>query len=105
VLRWVTTGGLLDSGRLPVITAFAGVGLAVACARWRRDERGRGLVVVLGLSLLLSLGRATFGPLADLLPGSSDIFFRRFMMGVQLAALLLAGVGLVWCARMILMRL
>ena len=34
----------------------------------------------------------------SLIPGSGDIFFRRFMMGVQLAALLLAGRGAAWCA-------
>jgi hypothetical protein len=43
--------------------------------------------------LLLSFGRATFGDLVDVIPGSGDIFFRRFAMGVQLAALLLAGRG------------
>ena len=53
------------------------------------------------LYLLLSFGRATFGSLVDLLPGSGDIFFRRFEMGVQLACLLLAGGGAAWCARML----
>ena len=45
------------------------------------------------MSLLLSFGRTTFGGLTTLLPGSNDIFMRRFMMGVQLAGLLLAGRG------------
>ncbi len=34
-----------------------------------------------------------------MIPGSGDIFFRRFMMGVQLAAVLLAGRGADWSAR------
>jgi hypothetical protein len=51
--------------------------------------------------LLLAFGRTTFGSLVDVLPGNSDIFFRRFMMGVQLAALLLAGIGAAWSARVV----
>jgi hypothetical protein len=48
--------------------------------------------------LLFAFGRTTFGPLVDVVPGSADLFFRRFMMGVQLAALLLAGRGAAWLA-------
>jgi Bacterial membrane protein YfhO len=48
--------------------------------------------------LLFSFGRTTFGSLVDVIPGSADLFFRRFMMGVQLAALLLAGRGAAWLA-------
>jgi len=93
VLGWLASGQLLDHGRIPVITAFAAVGLVLAFMRWRDDPTGRALVVVLGGCLLLSFGRTTFGSLVDLIPGSADIFFRRFMMGAQLAALLLAGHG------------
>ena len=59
------------------------------------------MIVVFVACLLLSFGRATFGSLVDAIPGSADIFFRRFMMGIQLAALLLAGGGAAWCGRMI----
>ncbi len=93
VLSWLATGGLLDAGRLPVVTVLAGAGLVACIVRFRRDERGRVLVVLLAMSLLLSSGRTTFGALVDALPGSTDLFLRRFMMGVQLASLLLAGVG------------
>ena len=99
VLRWLATGQLLDHGRIPVLTAIAAVGLGVACLRWRADPGSRALIVVLAVCLLLSFGRATFGSLTDVIPGSGDIFFRRFMMGVQLAALLLAGGGAAWCGR------
>lgn len=94
VLVWLLSGQLLDYHRLPVVTVFAAVGLALACARLRTDANARALLVVLAVSLLLSFGRATFGVLVDVIPGSSDIFFRRFMMGVQLTALILAGAGL-----------
>ena len=105
VLGWLVSGQLLDAGRVPVITVFAGIGLLVACRRWRSDANSRALVVVFAACLLLSFGRATFGSLVDLIPGSSDIFFRRFMMGTQLAGLLLAGVGAAWCAQAVWKRL
>ena len=93
VLGWLASGQLLDHGRIPVITAFAGIGLALALVRWRDDPAGRALVVALAGCLLLSFGQTTFGPLVNIIPGSGDVFFRRFMMGAQLAALLLAGRG------------
>jgi hypothetical protein len=101
VLGWLVSGQLLDHGRLPVVTLFAGLGLALACARCMRDANARALVAVLAVGLLLSFGRTTFGALVDVIPGHSDIFFRRFMMGVQLAALLLAGRGAAWSAGVI----
>lgn len=100
VLSWLVTGQLLDAGRLPVVTVLAGIGVARAVARWRGDELGRALVVAFAGCLVLSFGRTTFGSLVDAVPGHGDIFFRRFMMGAQLASLFLAGVGLAWCARL-----
>ena len=100
VLSWLVSGQLLDAHRLPILTLAAGIGLALAFLRWRADENGRALFVAFAACLLLSFGRTTFGALADAVPGSSDIFFRRFMMGIQLAALLLAGTGAAWSARL-----
>ena len=99
LLGWLVTGQLLDHGRLPVVTAFAVIGLVLACTRCRGDPALRALVVLLAGCLLLSFGRTTFGALVGVIPGSGDIFFRRFMMGVQLAALLLAGDGAAWAGR------
>jgi hypothetical protein len=98
VFGWLGSGQLLDNGRVPVVTAFAAIGLVLAVRRWRADPSSRALLVALAGCLVLSLGRATFGSLVTVIPGSGDIFFRRFMMGVQLAALLLAGRGAAWCA-------
>ena len=98
VLGWLASGQLLDHGRIPVVTAFAAIGLALALARRRADPGSRALVVALAACLLLSFGRATFGSLVGVIPGAGDIFFRRFMMGVQLAALMLAGRGAAWSA-------
>jgi hypothetical protein len=98
VLDWLVSGQLLDHGRLPVVTVFAALGLAVAWLAWSSVAEARALLVALGVCLLFAFGRATFGPLVDVIPGSADLFFRRFMMGVQLASLLLAGRGAAWLA-------
>jgi hypothetical protein len=98
VLDWLFTGQLLDSGRLPVITVLAAVGLALAWLAWSTDASARALLAALAVCLLFAFGRTTFGSLVDVIPGSADLFFRRFMMGVQLAALLLAGRGAAWLA-------
>src|SRR6516225_4727333 len=90
VLDWLVSGQLLDHGRLPVVTVFAALGLALAWLAWSSDADAR--------AVLFAFGRTTFGPLAGVIPGSADLFFRRFMMGVQLAALLLAGQGAAWLA-------
>ena len=105
VLYWLASGQLLDHGRLPVVTAFMALGFGLAWLAWSSDANARALLVALGVCLLLSFGRTTFGPLVDVVPGSADIFFRRFMIGVQLSALLLAGRGAAWaaagCARLL----
>jgi hypothetical protein len=98
VLDWLVTGQLLDSGRLPVVTVLAALGLALAWLAWSSDSDARALLTALAVCLLFAFGRTTFGSLADVIPGSADIFFRRFTMGVQLAALLLAGQGAAWLA-------
>jgi hypothetical protein len=98
VLDWLFTGQLLDSGRLPVITVLAALGFALAWLAWSSDAGSRVLLVAFGICLLLAFGRTTFGSLVNVIPGSADLFFRRFMMGVQLAALLLAGRGAAWLA-------
>jgi hypothetical protein len=109
VIQWLVTGQLLDHGRLPVITVIAALGFALAWLRWSSDPDGRALLIALAVCLVLAFGRTTFGSLVDLIPGSRDLFFRRFMMGVQLAALLLAGRGAAWlagrCARRLRARI
>jgi hypothetical protein len=100
VLGWLVTGRILDSGRIPVITILAGIGLVACAVRWRRDPKSRALVAVFATSLVLFIGKASLGFLVDLLPGSRDIFFRRFIIGVQLSGVLLAGVGVVVVGRL-----
>jgi hypothetical protein len=98
VLGWLISGQLLDHGRLPVITILAAVGFGLAWLGWSSDVDGRGLLIALAICLLLAFGRTTFGSLVDVIPGSPDLFFRRFMMGIQLVALMFAGRGGWWLA-------
>jgi hypothetical protein len=98
VLDWLVSGQLLDHGRLPIVTGFAALGFGLAWLAWSSDADARALLAALAVCLLFAFGRTTFGSLVDLIPGSADLFFRRFMMGAQLAALLLAGRGAAWLA-------
>jgi hypothetical protein len=98
VLDWLISGQLLDHGRLPIVTVLAAVGFGSAWLAWSSDANARALLTALAVCLLFAFGRTTFGSLIDLIPGSADLFFRRFMMGVQLVALLLAGRGAAWLA-------
>ena len=105
ILAWLFSGQIFDADRLPVVTVLAGFGLVIAIARWRRDEPSRAILLAGGLSLLLFFGRPTLGPLIDLLPGGSNLFLRRYIMGVHLAGIYLAGVGGWWLVGFLRRRL
>lgn len=98
VLDWLVSGQLLDDGRWPVITVCAALGFGLAWLAWSSAAEARALLVALAVCLVLAFGRTTFGSLVDVIPGGADLFFRRFMMGAQLALLLLAGRGAAWLA-------
>ena len=94
VMTWLVTGQLFDAASLPRgHRPGRGRPRGRAWPLAHRRPTGRALVALLVMSLLLSFGRTTFGGLTVLLPGSKDIFMRRFMMGMQLAGLYLAGHG------------
>jgi hypothetical protein len=93
VMSWLVSGQVFDAHRFPVVTVLVALGVLVCLRRWHTFSSGRALVALLCMSLLLCFGRTTFGGLTVLLPGSKDIFMRRFMMGAQLAGLYLAGIG------------
>jgi Bacterial membrane protein YfhO len=101
MLSWLFTGHLYDDGRWPVVTVLIAVGIGFSIWRWRSFTAGRALVLIWLVTLVISFGRTTFGSLYDIVPGSSDIFIRRFEMGVQLSGLLLAGIGLVFLGRFV----
>ena len=98
-LIWLFTGQVFDAKRaLPIITITVIIGGALAVVRWRKNALTRGLLALFVTSLLLSFGSTTWGTLAYLVPAHADLYFRRFVMGSQLAGLYLAGTGvvLVW---------
>jgi hypothetical protein len=93
---WLFTGRVFDARHaVPAITVAVLLGAALAIVSWRREPLMRALVALFVASLLLSFGPTTWGPLADLVPGHADLYFRRFMMGSQLAGLYLAGLAIV----------
>jgi Bacterial membrane protein YfhO len=102
VLDWLVTGRLYDDGRIPVVTILLATGIVVCIARWRSNVAGRALLSIWFVTLVMTFGRTTFGGLYDIIPGSSDVFIRRFQMGVQLSGILLAGVGAVFLGRWLL---
>ena len=87
---------------MPVITILVAVGIGVCIARWRSFVAGRALVVIWVVTLSCRSGARPSGSLYDIVPGSSDIFIRRFQMGVQLSGILLAGIGLVFLGQLVL---
>jgi len=93
VMRWAVSGELFDRWRFPTLTILLAIGLLVALWRFRREPRARALLGVLLVSLLLFFGRPTIGPVLDLLPGSGDLFLRRYIFGVHLAGLYLIALG------------
>jgi hypothetical protein len=95
-LRWLFTGQVFDAKRaLPIITIAVLIGVALAVVRWRQNPLTRGLLVLFVTSLLLSFGSTTWGTLVYLVPAHADLYFRRFVMGSQLAGLYLAGTAIV----------
>lgn len=99
ILGWLVTGKIYDYGRFPIVTILVAIGLIVCLARFRIDERARAIVGVWVLSLLLYFGRPTLGPVLNLLPGNSNLLFQRYIMGVQLAGIFLAGIAVISLAR------
>ncbi len=102
MLSWLIHGRLYDAGRFPIVTVLVGIGIVVCLYRWRTSVAGRALVTIWVVTLLMSFGRTTFGSLYDILPGSSDVFIRRFQMGVQLSGILLAGIAVAFVGQLVL---
>ena len=99
ILGWLVKGEIYDDGRFPIVTILVGIGLIVCVSRFRKDERARAVVGVWVLSLLLFFGRPTLGPILNRLPGNGSLLFPRYIMGVQLAGIFLAGIAVFSLAR------
>jgi Bacterial membrane protein YfhO len=101
VLSWLVTGQIFDWNRLPVVTLLVAAGLVACLVMSRSGARALALPGAFVASLFLFFGRATWGPLADLLPGGQDLLFHRFISGVHLAGILIAGVGMTATASLV----
>jgi hypothetical protein len=99
ILGWLFAGQIFDFGRWPVVSLLVAAGFLVCVTRFRRDETSRALIGFTLLSLVIFFGRPTLGPLLKLLPGNGDLFLHRFLMGVQLGGIWMAGVGAAWLGR------
>jgi hypothetical protein len=93
VLSWLFTGGVFDGTKGVAVTAAALTGFAACTIGWRRQDAARPILVIGLASMILCFGRTTFGALADVVPASHDVFFRRFMLGLQVAGVLAVAVA------------
>ena len=91
IATWLVTGDLFDHARLPVLTLLVAAGVAAA-VRWR-DRTAALAIALLAVWLVLWSGRTSLGALADLLPFSHGLHVHRFVGGVDVAAVLLIGLG------------
>jgi hypothetical protein len=98
VLGWLVRGEIYDHHRWPVVTMLVAIGIVVAARRARREVLYRAILGFWLLSLILFIGRPTFGAAFDALPGQNDLFLPRFIMGVHLGGLFLAGIAIAWLA-------
>ncbi|MEA2487520.1 MAG: hypothetical protein QOF16_1174, partial [Actinomycetota bacterium] len=101
VLSWLVHGALYDDGHFPIVSILLAIGLVVCVVRFRSDERARALLLAWLAFMVLFFGRPTLGRALKLLPGSQELLFRRFVGGVHLAGILIAGVGLAYVVRLL----
>ena len=93
VLQNLFSGNLFDLNRIPVLTILVFVGICICLFRWRIGLYIAPLVMFL-FWLLLFFGRPTWGSLLNLLPLSQSAQLIRFVLGVQLSGIVLAGLSL-----------
>lgn len=101
VLGWLFTGQIFDWSHFPTISILVAIGAVTCIVRSRTDERARVLLALFVLSLLLFFGRPTLGAILNLLPLNGSLLFQRYIAGIQLAGLFLAGVGAVTVVRVL----
>lgn len=93
VLSGLVNGHLFDFRRFPSLTILVFVGLVICLIRWR-NERYLIPISIFSLWILLYFGRATWGPLMDVLPLGRYLHMHRFIGGVHLGGIFLMAVAL-----------
>jgi|GEM_PF-2742917 len=89
ILIWLTNGNLFDFNRLPVITGLLFAGLTVGFLS--KHKVINFLTALFGMYLVLFFGRATFGPIIDIIPGFSEYHLHRLIIGVQFTGIFISG--------------
>jgi hypothetical protein len=97
VLKRLVNGDLLDAERLPILTVLLALG--VATALFSRARPARLALALFVVWLLLYFGRPTWGRLLGVLPLHEGLLLHRFVGSVDLAAILLIGLGGEWLWR------
>ncbi len=95
VVKKLVNGELFDFGRFPLFTFFLFFGI-VAIVTDENDTHTRPLPWLFFFFLVLLFGRTTWGGLIDLVPGMKEFHQHRFIVGLHLAGLFLAPLGMVW---------
>jgi uncharacterized membrane protein len=106
VLTRLFTGGLLDHGRLPVLTllAFAGAALLLWKRRGDTGEAHRFVAAAAAGWILMYFGRPFWGPLLSVLGVSEDMHLHRVIGGAQIFLVLLGAIALSWMWRQLFAR-
>jgi hypothetical protein len=90
-ITMLVNGQLFDFGRFPLFTILVFIGLFVAVF-----STSSHLAFLFFFFLLLFFGRTTWGGLLNFIPGMSEFHQHRFIVGVHLAGLFLAPIGITW---------
>lgn len=88
-------GNLFDFERFPVITLLVCTGLLAGLVS-KKNEGDRFSPFLFLFFLLLYFGKTTWGDLINLIPSMNEFHQHRFIVGVHLAGLMLATIGLTW---------
>ena len=93
ILQWLFTGELFDHGHFPIFSLLVAVGFVVCVIRAPalRSRRARARRVDVQPAAVLRARHLGVRSVVNVLPGNGDLQMHRFMAGVDLAAIFLAG--------------
>ncbi len=96
-------GALFDFQRIPILTFLICIGAFVSYTTQKEEikKQLQPIATVFLFFLVLLFGRTTWGGLIDLIPGMSEFHGHRFIVGLHIAGLFLAPVGIMWIAETI----
>ncbi len=91
VVTMFVNGQLFDFGRFPLFTMLIFIGLFATM-----QNSFSSIAFLFLFYLVLFFGRTTWGGLLNFIPGMSEFHGHRFIVGVHLAGLFLAPIGIEW---------